>query len=268
MTKSCDPEHREAGQAQEPDSPQTDEKDQKNRARQRMVAALWGLALLVGIGGLTWYFWQPLTGYFDYLLKLVRDREAFKAKIDSYGVWGPVVFIGFQIFQVLISPIPGEAVGVAGGYVLGWFPCLLYSTIGLSIGSWINFFLARLLGRGFVERLIPPQLLAKMTVIMEKQGVIASFVFFVFPGFPKDYYCFVLGLTPIRWRIFMIISSVGRVPGTLMLAIQGDLLAQGHFWSFAILLVASLAFVAPVWLWRERIYSWLYRLDRGRGKLE
>jgi hypothetical protein len=27
------------------------------------------------------------------------------------------------------------------------------------------------------------------------------------------------------------------------------------------------AFIAPVYFWRERIYQFLYRLDKGRGPL-
>jgi len=205
----------------------------------------------------TWRLWE-----------LLQDKEAFRARIESYGIWAPAVFILFQIFQVLISPIPGELVGAAGGYVFGWLPCLVYSTIGLSIGSWINFFAARLLGRGLVERMIPPKFLAKISYLMERQGVIASFIFFVIPGFPKDYFCFALGLSPISWRIFLVISSVGRIPGTLMLSLQGAAIYHENYWSFVVLGVISVAFHVPVWLWRERIYQLLYRLEKDRGPLE
>ncbi|MBU2468005.1 MAG: VTT domain-containing protein, partial [Proteobacteria bacterium] len=164
-------------------------------------------------------------------------------------------------------PIPGELVGAAGGYFFGWFPSLIYSTIGLSVGSWINFFAARLLGQALVERIIPPKYLAKISFLMERQGVIASFIFFIIPGFPKDYLCFALGLSPMSWRIFMVVSSVGRIPGTLMLSLQGSAIYHENYWSFLILGLLSLAFIAPVYFWRERIYQLLYRLEKNRGPL-
>jgi uncharacterized membrane protein YdjX (TVP38/TMEM64 family) len=230
-----------------------------------MIFSILGLAALAAVVVI---YWQPLMNYTWRLWELLQDKEAFRARIESYGIWAPAVFILFQIFQVLISPIPGELVGAAGGYVFGWLPCLVYSTIGLSIGSWINFFAARLLGRGLVERMIPPKFLAKISYLMERQGVIASFIFFVIPGFPKDYFCFALGLSPISWRIFLVISSVGRIPGTLMLSLQGAAIYHENYWSFVVLGVISVAFIVPVWLWRERIYQLLYRLEKDRGPLE
>ena len=78
------------------------------------------------------------------------------------------------------------------------------------------------MGERLVERMIGPSNTEKLTRFMERQGVVASFILFMIPGFPKDYYCYVLGLTPINWRIFAFISSVGRIPGTLMLSLAGD----------------------------------------------
>jgi uncharacterized membrane protein YdjX (TVP38/TMEM64 family) len=224
---------------------------------------LWlGLASLVALGVLAWLYWEPVWHFTLQVWELLKDKEAFRQRIKSYGPWAPAVFIAFQVFQVLISPIPGELVGAAGGYVFGWFPSLIYSTIGLSLGSWINFFAARLMGKDLVERLIPPAYLAKLYRLMERQGVVASFIFFVIPGFPKDYFCYVLGLSPMSWRIFLVVSSVGRIPGTLMLSLQGAMVYHEQYWSFAVLGALSVAFILPVYLWRERIYQWLYRLDR------
>ncbi len=250
-----------------PSSPPPEESPEERRARRTL--ALWaGLGLLAVLGILAWLYWQPLWEWSKELWALLQDKEAFRRRIEAYGVWAPLAFIVFQVFQVLASPIPGELVGAAGGYVFGWFPSLIYSTIGLSLGSWINFFVARLVGKGFVERIIPPAYLAKIAVLMERQGVVASFIFFVIPGFPKDYYCYALGLSPMSWRIFLVVSSLGRVPGTLMLSLQGAAVYHENYWSFAVLGALSLAFILPVYFWREKIYQRLYRLEKGRGPLE
>jgi len=236
--------------------------------RARRSLALWaGLGSLVVLGLIAWLYWEPLWQWTKELWVLLQDKEAFRQRIEAYGVWAPGAFILFQVFQVLASPIPGELVGAAGGYVFGWLPSLIYSTIGLSVGSWINFFAARLLGRGLVERIIPPAYLAKIAFLMERQGVVASFIFFVIPGFPKDYFCYALGLSPMNWRSFMVMSSVGRIPGTLMLSLQGAAVYHENYWSFLLLGALSVAFILPVYIWRENIYQWLYRLEKGRGPL-
>jgi uncharacterized membrane protein YdjX (TVP38/TMEM64 family) len=248
-------------------SPESHEETPAQR-RARLSLTLWvGLGTLVVLGLVAWLYWEPLWQWTKELWVLLKDKEAFRQRIEAYGMWAPGVFIIFQIFQVLASPIPGELVGAAGGYVFGWLPSLVYSTIGLSLGSWINFFAARLLGRGLVERIIPPAYLAKIAFLMERQGLVASFIFFVIPGFPKDYFCYALGLSPMNWRSFMVMSSIGRIPGTLMLSLQGAAVYHENYWSFLVLGVLSVAFILPVYIWRENIYQWLYRLEKGRGLL-
>ncbi|KIX14364.1 TVP38/TMEM64 family protein [Dethiosulfatarculus sandiegensis] len=238
--------------------------DLKRRRRKAIFMILGVLALL---SLLTYIFWEPIWQYCLELWELLKDKEAFRARIESYGVWAPLAFVVFQVFQVLISPIPGELVGAAGGYVFGWFPSLVYSSLGLTVGSWINFFLARMLGKTFIEKLIPPHVLARISFIMERQGVVAAFIFFVVPGFPKDYFCYALGLSPMSWRIFLVVSSAGRIPGTLLLSLQGAMVYQENYWSFVWLGILSVAFIAPVYIWREKIYGLLYKLERGRGPI-
>ncbi len=237
----------------------------EERARNRRKAALWLLIICAAIAALIWIFWDPLTVLTKDMYELVTDREVFRQRIESYGIWAPLVFVVFQIFQVLISPIPGELVGAGGGYTFGWFPSLVYSTIGLTIGSWINFYIARILGKSFVERMVPPKFLAKIAFLMKRQGVVTTFIFFTIPGFPKDYLCYVLGLTPMSSRIFLVVSSIGRIPGTLLLSIQGALVFHEQYWTFALMAALSLLFILPVFIWRENIYQALARLD-GNNK--
>ncbi|MFZ5586282.1 MAG: TVP38/TMEM64 family protein [Thermodesulfobacteriota bacterium] len=252
-----------------PSPPQPDSaQDRASRRRRRQLAMWWGLGLCLILAALAWWQWEPIWRFTLEWWEILRDKEVFRRRIEAYGVWAPLVFIVFQVFQVLVSPIPGELVGAAGGYVFGWWPSLIYSSLGLTIGSWINFFIARMVGRAFVERMIPPEYLSRISYLMERQGVIASFIFFVIPGFPKDYFCYALGLSPMSARIFLVVSSLGRIPGTLLLSLQGAAVYHENYWSFAWLLALSLAFILPVWFWREKIYQWLYRLEKGRGPLE
>ena len=56
---------------------------------------------------------------------------------DSVAAWGwlaPLVFVGIQALQVIVSPIPGEITGPVGGALFGPRGSHL-STIGLTIGT-------------------------------------------------------------------------------------------------------------------------------------
>ena len=115
------------------------------------------LALLVAAVFL--FFYYDLYSFFISRKKLINF-------INSFGPLSVVIFIGLQILQVIVAPIPGEVNGFIGGYLYGPVMGTLYSTIGLSIGSWIAFVLARRLGLPFVEKVISPQVIEKYDYFM------------------------------------------------------------------------------------------------------
>lgn len=207
------------------------------------------------------WVWKQIVALYDLTIAWANDAKKAKTDIAALGVWGPVVFIGLQIFQVLASPIPGELVGPIGGYVFGAFWATVYSTIGLALGSWMNFYVARLLGRGFVERVIPGKVLDKMDFAMEGKGMMIAFIGFLLPGFPKDYFSYFLGITAMGPRAFMIISAAARIPGTIALSLQGAMLANRDWIGLVIVTLISLAFFIPCFLFRKPIHDWLLRID-------
>jgi len=56
--------------------------------------------------------------YYD-LYSLFLDRRKLIQFVSSFGPLSVVIFIGIQILQVLIAPIPGEISGFIGGYLYG-----------------------------------------------------------------------------------------------------------------------------------------------------
>jgi uncharacterized membrane protein YdjX (TVP38/TMEM64 family) len=207
------------------------------------------------------WVWDQVLALFDLTKSWAEDAQKAKADMAALGFWGPLVFMGLQIFQVLASPVPGELVGPIGGYVFGAFWATVYSTIGLAVGSWINFFVARALGRGFVERAIPPKVLDKMDFAMEGKGMMVVFIGFLLPGFPKDYFSYFLGITAIGPRAFMVVSALARIPGTVALSLQGAMLADRDWIGLVVVTIVSLIFFIPCFWYRKQIHAWLLRLD-------
>jgi uncharacterized membrane protein YdjX (TVP38/TMEM64 family) len=164
------------------------------------------------------------------------DRERLFEFLSSSGPLSVILFIALQMLQVIVSPLPGDVTGLIGGYLYGAFLGTLYSTIGLSIGSWIAFLLARTLGLPFVEKIIRPATIRKYDHFIEHQGRVISFIFFLIPGFPKDTLCYLLGLSHMRMRDFLVISTAGRLLGTIILSLQGSSLREDREAIFFILL--------------------------------
>ena len=196
---------------------------------------------------------------------LVTDREWIRAAVESFGWAAPLVFIGIQIAQVIAAPVPGEATGFIGGYLFGTLAGFIYSTIGLSIGSLINFGIGRLLGERFVRRLVSQERFRRMDRLVNRQGLIALFVMFAVPGFPKDYLSLALGLSTLPVKLFALMTCVGRMPGTLMLSLQGAALYDRSYGLLAVVAGASLVLILLAYRYREALYRWVEKMHAPRG---
>ncbi len=188
------------------------------------------VAILLG-----YFYWIPIWGKIIHYYNFFSDREKVKAFITVFGPGAPVVFMMIQIFQVIFAPIPGEATGFIGGYIFGTAKGFLYSSIALTVGSWINFLIGRLLGKRYVRKLIPAEKLERFDLILKRQGVIIIFLLFILPGFPKDYLCFFVGLSVIPIKVFIILAAIGRMPGTFLLSLQGSTLFEQNYGVLAII---------------------------------
>ena len=219
------------------------------------------LALIVlGIAGI-WYrapIWEKLTD----LYRLFSDREKIRLFISSFGTSAPPIFILIQILQVLFAPVPGEATGFIGGYLFGALPGFIYSSIGLTAGSWLNFMIGRLLGERYVRKRIKADQFQKIDGLVKRQGVIVLFILFLFPGFPKDFLCLALGVSTLPATIFILLAGIGRMPGTLVLSLQGAFLYEKNYVLLGTVLGACVILALLCYAYRERIYLWVEKVEK------
>lgn len=176
-----------------------------------------------------------------HFIQVFSDKNLFMKEIESYGIMAPLVFVLVQALQVLIAPVPGEVSGLVGGYIFGAFKGFILSSFALTLGSLINFTLARYAGKDIVRKIVPEKYFMKFDRFFSEEGKIFVFALFLFPGFPKDYFCLFLGITNIRFSLFIFFALVGRMPGTILLSIQGEMLYDGDY-----ILTAVLAFLTAI----------------------
>jgi uncharacterized membrane protein YdjX (TVP38/TMEM64 family) len=187
------------------------------------------------------------------------DRKRLSEFVKSFGKLSPLIFIALQVFQVLFAPIPGEVTGFLGGFLYGNFFGILYSTIGLGLGSWLAFIFARWAGQPLVERIVSPTVLQRFDYLMAHQGAWIAFLLFLIPGFPKDYLCYILGLGHLNLKTFLIISTVGRLLGTILLTLQGSLVREKNYLVLAIVIGVSVLLLLAAYLSRGKIEAYLSR---------
>jgi len=223
----------------------------------------YGIGLLIAglLGVIVWWFYDPLLAFYHTL----ADRETIKQYVASWGAFAPVIFILIQILQVIFAPVPGEVTGFVGGYLFGAVKGFVFSSIGLAVGSAVNFWIGRFFGYRLVRKLIPPAHLQKLDAFMAHQGIIILLLIFMFPGFPKDYLCLFLGLTALPFNIFILLAAFGRMPGTLMLSLQGQLLFTRNYWASGVILLVCLGIAVITVTYKEAIYRWVERKSKKKG---
>jgi uncharacterized membrane protein YdjX (TVP38/TMEM64 family) len=224
------------------------------------IGAIAGAVLVVIL--IVW-FREPLSALLSTAYGLLVESERFSAYVASYGPAAPLVFMGIQILQVIFAPIPGEATGVIGGFLFGAFKGCLYSTVALTVGSWINFGIGRFLGKRWVRKIVPGHHMARFDHIIRHQGVLVVFVLFLIPGFPKDYLCLVIGVSTMPMRVFLILAGIGRIPGTLMLSLQGALVFEKNYLVFCIIVTINVLIVYLGYRYREALYRRIEKINGG-----
>lgn len=231
--------------------------DQRSLPSRRLLAIVSAFVFLSIFGVLFFYSNGSLGSLFHFLLDLFHKREAIREFVLSFGHFAPIAYILIQALQVVFSPIPGEATGVLGGFFFGVWYGFIYSTIGLTLGSMAAFFIARQFRPIVRKWLANSSYYQKFEILLEHQGIFVCFALFVFPGFPKDFLCYLLGLSRMPWQVFLFIVFFGRMPGTFMLTLQGAQIYHGDIKTFAAVMLATLLLVAPAWYYREAIYKWV-----------
>ena len=191
---------------------------------------------------------------------ILQNHHGLKAIILSYGAYSPLAFILLQIVQVVVAPIPGGAIEFLGGYIFGVGAGFLYSMIGLLLGSCLAFGLARIFEKWAIEKFVSEETRKKFDYLIGHEGVILSFLLFLIPGFPKDALCYILGLTPMHLGIFLIISTIGRVPGTLMATLQGAKAFDHQYKIFFLLLGISTLVILVFYIYHEDIHRQIKKL--------
>ncbi len=192
--------------------------------------------------------------------------EVLRQSFLAYGHWAPMLFMALQIMQVLIAPIPGEASGVLGGYLFGAWPGFLYSSLGLTLGSWIAFGIGRVLWELMPERLMVTRLYRRFNTLVNAGAFVVPLLLFLIPGMPKDALSYLLGFSRMPLPIFLVIAGLGRMPGTLMLSLQGADVQAANYRQLTVLAGISLTLALAGFLYRRKLLANLLHWQRRRTR--
>ena len=176
------------------------------------------------------------------MVRFAEEPELFRDWVDSFGVWGRLVFLGLVVFQVIVAFVPGEPVELAAGYIFGFLEGSLLTMVGFLLGSWIIFSLVRRFGVRLVEVFFPKEKIQEISFLKNpKKTKILAFILMTIPGTPKDFLSYFAGLTQLRLREWLAIVAVSRIPSLISSTLSGAAAGEENYVLSAVMLCITLA---------------------------
>ncbi|MBR2541032.1 MAG: TVP38/TMEM64 family protein [Mogibacterium sp.] len=189
----------------------------------------------------------------------VYDLEAYLRSHRSGAAW---TLIGLQIFQVIVCIIPGQPIQFAASYIFGIVRGLLISLIGAVIGAAISFCLAKVLGRDFLYVLFDKDKLDDyQRKLNSGKGLMFVLLIYLLPGVPKDLVSYAAGISGMKLRPFLLVSTVGRTPGMMGSLLTGHFLGTRNYAAIAILAVLMALILIICFIKRQALLDLLDRVE-------
>ena len=232
------------------------------RRRSKKSLAILKFTLLImfilGIPVYMYFFHHDfITGF-----KSVDDVTVFLAKYEAASSF---IYIGLQIAQVIISIIPAQFFNLASGYIFGFMYGYLLSIAGVTAGTAVTFFLARVLGKDAIYLLFGEKKITKyITDLNSRRALFIIFVIYLIPGLPKDLMGYAVGLSRIKFLPFLALSLIGRTPAMMTTIMAGSMLDKGNYTGVIALSVIAAVICISVFIFRKRI---LAGIDKGFKKI-
>ncbi len=214
------------------------------------------ILLLVAV---TSVLWQPIS-----VLLSGGNETQLASSMRPLGVWAPVAFFALSIVQIVGAPIPGYPVQFLGGALFGLLWGGVYSVFGVVAGGVLAAWLARQLGRPFIERHVEPDQLEKYEKLAKLEKTWLWVIILLLPV--GDFPYFIAGLSRVPLRTLALATLLSRGPFTFLVAWVGASSIQAPPWVFIALIVAVLALVALGYIFRVPLTNFfdthiLHRLE-------
>lgn len=211
--------------------------NEKRKKRIRTIVSILKLLILCGI-----VIGLPIYVYFTYpeLIDRFKSLDEINKLLKQYKTASIFIYMGLQVFQIIVSVLPGQALQFAAGYAYHFWLGLLFSLIGVALGTFITFYLARFLGKDALHVIFGEEKFNRFVhTLNSKRSYIVLFVIFLIPGIPKDLFTYAAGVSEIRIVPFLLLSLIGRSPAMIGSIMMGNMFYNGSYIGLIILGAAA-----------------------------
>lgn len=185
----------------------------------------------------------------------IFNVEKVSELISGFGIIGPLIMIFVIAIAVVISPIPGLPVIIAGGIIFGPWLGFLYSLIGNTLGAIGAFWIARSVGKETLGRWFRQEIDFGKD-IQNRYLFLAILLARLIPLFSFDLVSYGAGLSVISFRNFTIATVLGSTPSILLFSFGGSAIRFGSLTVFVMTFIfLGLVIYLPIIFDRYNILS-------------
>jgi uncharacterized membrane protein YdjX (TVP38/TMEM64 family) len=204
-----------------------------------------GVLLVVILGmflATAWYYFSVYDKF---------NRENLEQFIRGFGPWAPLAYAAIYIIS---SPVPflAPVISAVGGLLFGIVWGTLLVLVVATISAFVPFYLARRLGRDWVESKLEGKRLDEIYQQSEgSKGFTFVLLMRLIPVLPWEVQNYVVGLTKVSPPTFVVGTMLGIIPGSFSLVFLGDAVTDPTSWQFfaAVALKIATALIPVVALW-------------------
>lgn len=187
------------------------------------------IILLIIVFASFYFFAEGFNSFINAIIKLFSSMniEEIVNYIRSYGIYAGGISFFLMIFQSLAAPLPAFLITFANAAIFGWWKGAILSWVSSMAGATVCFYIARLLGRDAVEKLVSKFAMESFDNFFVKYGRYTILICRLLPFVSFDYISYGAGLTSMGFLPFFIASGIGQLPATLIYSYVGGMLTGG-----------------------------------------
>jgi uncharacterized membrane protein YdjX (TVP38/TMEM64 family) len=168
------------------------------------------------------------------------STAAVEETIRAFGPWGVLASIALMVVHSFV-PFPAELIAFANGMIYGALWGTVITWVGAMLGASIAFWLARYLGRPFVERMVSRNDWRMLDDWAASNGWQVVLISRFIPVIAFNLINYAAGLTGLSWWHFLWTTAVGILPLTTLMVVMGDNVESLGWESWLALLVGGVA---------------------------
>ncbi len=164
------------------------------------------------------------------LLGTEQGRAELAEFIERAGIFAPLVFVLMMALQIVIAFVPGGPLEITAGVLFGGWLGTFLTVTGAFLGTLLVYSLVKKFGRPLVSFFVNEEKIKTFSVLEDEDKLeFWVFILFLIPGIPKDLLTYIVPLTKIQGKQFLLLSTLARFPALTASVLMGDSLSDGRY---------------------------------------